>query len=118
MVGTTLVNETGTAVEFAGDRWNYLLAGVAVWRVYDMALLILAVLHGFNGLRYVLTDYTMTNPVLRRTMIYLCVAGMVVLLVVGGWALLETIDDTATTIACDAQGELFDINVDDCYAQE
>ena len=55
------INESGTASEFVAERWNYLWSGVLIWRVYDAALLVLVVMHGFNGLRLVLTDYTMDN---------------------------------------------------------
>lgn len=99
VVGTTLVNQSGTAVEFVANRWNMIVAGVAVWRLYDVALLSLAVIHGFNGLRYVLTDYTMSSPVLRRAAVYLCVIGAVILLVLGAGALLGTIDQDAIEIA-------------------
>ena len=106
VVGTNVINSSGTAAEFAGNRWNYLLAGVAIWRIYDLGLLVLAVLHGFNGLRYVLTDYTMSSPLLRRAMVYLCVIGMVALLVVGGYALFATVDDQAIRIAEEARLDL------------
>jgi succinate dehydrogenase / fumarate reductase, cytochrome b subunit len=99
-------NASGTSVEFVADRWNTLVAGVAVWRVYDFALLALVVIHGFNGLRYVLTDYTMTSPLLRRAMIYLCVMGAVVLLVVGGGALIFSVNDSAIKIAEEAMANL------------
>lgn len=87
-------NVTGTAVEFVADRWNTLVAGVAVWRVYDFALLILVVIHGFNGLRYVFTDYA-GNAFVKRALVYLTIIGAVVLLVVGGAALLQSVDQTA-----------------------
>ena len=99
VVGTDLINQTGTSVEFVADRWSMLIGGVAIWRVYDFALLALTVIHGFNGLRYVLTDYTMKSPILRRASIYLCVIAAVVLLVLGGAALLSTIDQSALDIA-------------------
>jgi len=92
VVGTTLTNETGTAVEFVADRWGQMLGPIFIWRVYDLFLLGLVTLHGFNGLRYVLTDYTMEWPVLRRAMIYLCTIGAVILLFVGGAALFTSID--------------------------
>lgn len=94
VVGTNLINESGTAVEFVAHRWGFLWNGIAIWRVYDIALLALVTVHGFNGLRYVLTDYTMGNPVLRRAMAYLCVIGALVLFWTGGRALLGTIDPT------------------------
>ena len=107
IVGTGgIVNESGTAVEFVASRWNLIIGGVAVWRVYDFALLTLVIAHGFNGLRYVLTDYTMSSPVLRRAMVYLCVIAATVLLVLGLGALLGTIDDTAIRMAEEAAANL------------
>jgi succinate dehydrogenase cytochrome b556 subunit len=106
VVGTGAVNETGTAVEFVAERWNHLVAGVAVWRLYDIGLLALVTVHGFNGLRYVLTDYTMSSPLLRRASVYVCVIGAVVLLVVGMAALLGTIDSATIEMATDAAERL------------
>jgi succinate dehydrogenase / fumarate reductase cytochrome b subunit len=108
VVGTGgIVNQTGTAVEFIANRWNLLVfGGIAIWRLYDFGMLALVTVHGFNGLRYVLTDYTMSSPVLRRAMIYFCVIGAVVLLVLGGGALLGTIDQTAIQMAQDARANL------------
>jgi succinate dehydrogenase / fumarate reductase, cytochrome b subunit len=101
------INASGTAVEFVGERWNHLLGGVAIWRVFDAALLMLVTIHGFNGLRYVLTDYTSFNPMLKRAAIYLCIMGAVVLLVTGIGALLGTIDQTAVDMAKEATAKLF-----------
>src|SRR5262249_2001701 len=57
-VGTTLGgNLTGTAPEFVALRWNTMFAGVFIWRIYDICLLVLAVIHGMHGLRYVVNDY-------------------------------------------------------------
>lgn len=93
------INDTGTAVEFVGERWNYLVLSVAIWRFYDFALLFLAGVHGFNGLRYVLTDYTSKSPLLRRTAIYACIIGAVVVVGIGGVALAGTITDTSVKMA-------------------
>lgn len=95
-------NDTGTATEFVAERWNHLVGGVTVWRLYDIALLALVTIHGFNGLRYVLTDYTQGTPVLRRAAGYLCVMGALVLLIVGGLALLTTIEPTSIRMADEA----------------
>ncbi|GAB4511133.1 MAG: hypothetical protein OHK0046_08800 [Anaerolineae bacterium] len=108
VVGTDLVNQSGTAVEFVAHRWQFLVASVAVWKLYDFGLLALAGIHGFNGLRYVLTDYTMSNPILRRASIYLCVIAAVTLLILGGAALLGTIDSAAIDMAIEAQSKLFE----------
>jgi succinate dehydrogenase / fumarate reductase membrane anchor subunit len=99
------VNETGTAVEFVYDRWNTLVAGVAVWRLYDAGMLALVVLHGFNGLRYVLTDYA-HNPTLHRAMVYFCIIGAVVLIVLGGAALLVGVNDQSVALAAQAMENL------------
>jgi len=106
-VATDLVNVSGTATEFVAHRWNFLFAGVAIWRLYDIALLALVTVHGFNGLRYVLTDYTTQSPVLRRAATYLVTIGAAVLLAVGGAALIGTIEPSAITIAEEAQARLF-----------
>ena len=106
VVGTSLLNQSGTAVEFVANRWNLLVGGVAVWRLYDFGLLALVVVHGFNGLRLVLTDYTSFSPLLRRGMVYMCVIGAVVLLVLGCAALLSSIDSGAIAIAEQAAASL------------
>jgi len=102
VVGTNAVNVSGTAVEFVAHRWNFLWNGVAIWKVYDIALLVLVTMHGFNGLRYVLTDYTMDNPLLRRASAYLTLMGGVALILVGGLALLGTIDQEMINMAIEA----------------
>jgi succinate dehydrogenase / fumarate reductase cytochrome b subunit len=99
------VNETGTAVEFVADRWGTLVAGVAVWRLYDAGMLALVVLHGFNGLRYVFTDYA-PNPTIRRALVYLTIIGAAVLIVVGGAALLVGVNDQAVVLAEQAMEHL------------
>lgn len=107
IIGTGgIANQTGTAVEFVADRWNLLVGGVAIWRVYDFALLALVITHGFNGLRFVLTDYTTSSPFLRRASIYLCVISAVVLLTLGIGALIGTIDQTALEMAQEAARNL------------
>ncbi len=103
---TNGINNSGTAVEYVAERWNFLLGGVAVWRIYDAALLALVTVHGFNGLRYVLTDYTMSSPLLRRAAVYLCFMGAVALLVVGVLALLGTIEPTAVELAEQAKASI------------
>jgi len=100
-------NDTGTATEFVAERWNYLFAGVAIWKFYDIALLMLVTAHGFNGLRYVLTDYTMENPTLRRAAGYACVIGAVALLLTGGGALLGTIEPEAIALAQESLAALY-----------
>jgi succinate dehydrogenase hydrophobic anchor subunit len=106
IVGTTALNESGTAVEFVASRWNLLVGGVAVWKIYDLVLLGLVSLHGFNGLRYVLTDYTSFSPLLKRAAIYVSVIGAATLLALGAGALIYSINDSAIAMAQEAQCKL------------
>jgi succinate dehydrogenase / fumarate reductase membrane anchor subunit len=100
VIGTDLMNDSGKAVEFVGARWDMLVAGVAIWRLYDGLLLALVVIHGFNGLRYVVNDYA-HSPWINRALNYALVFGTVALIVVGAAALLAGVDETAYEIAKD-----------------
>src|SRR5258708_27722807 len=64
-VGTTVANISGTAPEFVAIRWHTMFAGVFIWRVYDIGMLFLVILHGFNGLRYIVNDYVHNRLVNR-----------------------------------------------------
>jgi succinate dehydrogenase / fumarate reductase cytochrome b subunit len=94
-------NVSGTAVEFVKHRWDFMVGGIYAVRVYDFALLALVTVHGFNGLRYVFTDYVQ-NETVKRGLIYLCVIGAVVLLVLGGGALMLGVNDEALNLAAQA----------------
>lgn len=98
-----------SAVEFVYHRWTYAAGGVFIWRVYDLFLLVLVTLHGFNGLRYVLTDYTANNPFLRRTSVAICTILGAILLVVGGAALILPIEQDIIAEAMDATAEIYEL---------
>ena len=50
---THIVNDvTETDARFVARRWDNPL-----WRLFDWALLVLALLHGLNGLRWIIDDY-------------------------------------------------------------
>ncbi len=50
---THIVNDVvETDAEFVGERWDNPL-----WRLFDWALLALALLHGVNGVRWSIDDY-------------------------------------------------------------
>ncbi|MEB2286489.1 MAG: succinate dehydrogenase, cytochrome b556 subunit [Anaerolineae bacterium] len=100
IIGTDAINQSGKAVEFVGQRWDMLVVGVAIWRVYDGLLLALVVLHGFNGLRGVVNDYT-HPPLINRALNYAIIFGAIALIVVGMAALLAGVDETAYRIAED-----------------
>jgi succinate dehydrogenase / fumarate reductase, cytochrome b subunit len=105
VVGTTALNASGAATEFVFQRWGYAIAGIYIWRLFDIAMLALVVIHGFNGLRYVFTDYA-RNPLIRRALVYLCVIGATALLIVGGAALLMGVSRTAVDMAQEAQAHI------------
>lgn len=100
VIGTTATNDTGLAIEFVGERWDHLVAGVAIWRVYDGLLLALVVIHGFNGLRYVVNDY-FHNPIVNRAFNWVVVFGGAALIILGMGALLAGVEETAFNIAID-----------------
>jgi len=93
-VGTTVANVSGTAPEFVAIRWNQVVAGVFIWRVYDVGLLVLAVIHGFNGLRYVVNDYV-HNIIVNRGLNIAVLATAIGLIIVGGLAILNAIPTDA-----------------------
>jgi succinate dehydrogenase / fumarate reductase membrane anchor subunit len=50
---THIINDvTDTDARFVAERWANPL-----WRLFDWALLVLALLHGLNGLRWIIDDY-------------------------------------------------------------
>lgn len=57
---THILNDvTDTDARFVARRWENPL-----WRLFDWALLVLALLHGLNGLRWIIDDYV-RSPVKR-----------------------------------------------------
>jgi succinate dehydrogenase / fumarate reductase cytochrome b subunit len=102
-VGATAASITGTAPEFVALRWNTMFAGVFIWRIYDVGLLIFTVMHGFSGLRYVVNDYV-HNVVVNRGMNIAILATALGLIVIGGLAILNTIPtDTVRMLEQTAQ---------------
>ncbi len=87
-IGTTALNQSGSAVEFVALRWNTMFAGVFIWRVYDIALLVLVVIHGFYGMHYAMNDYIHNKFVNRGVQIAIFSTALG-LLIVGGLAILN-----------------------------
>ena len=73
-----LVQLTGQEVNFAfvTSRW-----GTPFWRIYDLLLLVLALVHGVRGARTVISDYTTGGA--RSLLIWLLVAVTAIWLVMG-----------------------------------
>ncbi len=60
---THIVNDVAeTDSGFVADRWANPL-----WRLFDWALLALALFHGLNGLRWIIDDYV--RPPARRALV-------------------------------------------------
>lgn len=54
---THVINDvTDTNYDFVAERWHN-----PAWRLFDWALLVLALAHGVNGLRWIVDDYV-RNP--------------------------------------------------------
>lgn len=121
IVGTLETNGTigvvPSAVEFVYHRWSYAAGGVFIWRIYDLFLLILVTLHGFNGLRYVLTDYTSGNEFVRRTSVALCTVIGAILLVVGAAALFAPLEKDIINDAMAATAEMYELRGEEVPAE-
>jgi succinate dehydrogenase / fumarate reductase membrane anchor subunit len=72
--------------EFVANRWGDPHTGV-LWRLWDLTMINLAVLHGGNGLRQVLAEYVIRpgRRVLTGTLIW---CGMIFLMMIGTYAIL------------------------------
>ena len=121
VAGTLATNGTigavPSAVEFVYHRWSYAAGGVFIWRVYDLCLLVLVTLHGFNGLRYVLTDYTSFNEFARRTSVALCTVIAAVLLAVGAAALFVPLEKDIIHEAMAATAEMYELRGEEVPAE-
>lgn len=71
---------------FVASRWADPSTGV-MWRLWDLAMVNLAVFHGFNGLRQVIDEYV-HRPGIRKLYRTLVGLGMVGLMGVGTYAIL------------------------------
>jgi succinate dehydrogenase / fumarate reductase membrane anchor subunit len=75
---THIVNDVvETDFEFVVNRWDNPL-----WRLYDWALLFLALFHGLNGLRTIIDDYV-RHPARRATVKALLYGGSMTLFAYG-----------------------------------
>jgi succinate dehydrogenase / fumarate reductase membrane anchor subunit len=79
--------------EFVSNRWADPSTGV-IWRLWDLTMINLAVLHGSNGLRQVLFEYIVRpgRRVLASTLIWV---GAIFLMGIGTYAILMFEKDQA-----------------------
>lgn len=71
---------------FVADRWEEPGSGY-FWRLWDLAMVWLAVIHGLNGLRQILDEY-IVRPGRRVAVKTLIGTAAVVLIVTGSYAIL------------------------------
>lgn len=94
---------------FVARRWADPKTGV-FWRLWDLTMINLAVIHGFNGLRQILDEYVVRpgRRVLTHTLIW---TAAVALLGVGSYAILLFQQDKAYIEQWQAQraGKLADV---------
>jgi succinate dehydrogenase cytochrome b556 subunit len=106
------MDATLTAVNFVRLRWDTMLAGVYIWRIYDILLLFLVVLHGFNGVRYIINDY-IHSRVVNRALRLASFGTMIGVLLVGALAILQSVPaTTAEMLSQTSQVISVDVNLD------
>lgn len=72
--------------EFVANRWADPKTGV-LWRLWDLTMINLAVLHGFNGLRQILDEYVIRRN--RRVLVHTLIwCSVIVLTTIGSYAIL------------------------------
>ncbi len=78
---------------FVSSRWADPKTGV-LWRLWDLTMISLAVLHGFNGLRQVLDEYVIRSG--RRVFLHTLIWSAATLLIgIGAYAILLFRQDDA-----------------------
>jgi succinate dehydrogenase / fumarate reductase membrane anchor subunit len=87
-----LNNVENTNYNFVANRWADPSTGV-IWRLFDLTMINLAVLHGFNGIRQVLDEYVTraSMRVLAHTLIW---TAATFLIGIGSYAILMFEQDT------------------------
>jgi succinate dehydrogenase / fumarate reductase membrane anchor subunit len=78
---------------FVANRWANPKTGV-IWRLWDLTMINLAMLHGFNGLRQVLWEYV-ARPGARKALSTLIWASCIALIGLGSYAILNFQKDQA-----------------------
>ena len=71
---------------FVASRWSNPRTGV-IWRLWDLTMINLAVIHGFNGLRQILDEYV-TSPGRRVIVHTLIWSATIALIGIGTYAIL------------------------------
>lgn len=81
-----LNNVENVNYEFVANRWGDAKTGV-LWRLWDLTMINLAVLHGFNGLRQVLDEYVIRRN--RRVLVHTLIwCSAIALMTIGSYAIV------------------------------
>jgi succinate dehydrogenase / fumarate reductase membrane anchor subunit len=73
--------------EFVSNRWTNPKTGV-IWRLWDLTMINLAVIHGFNGLRQILDEYIVKPG--RRVVVHTIIWSAAIFLIgIGSYAILQ-----------------------------
>ncbi len=72
---------------FVADRWANPRTGV-IWRLWDLAMINLAVLHGFNGLRQITSEYV-NRAGARKLLGTLIWSACIAIIAIGCYAILN-----------------------------
>ena len=85
-----LVELTGQEINFAfvTSRW-----GTPFWRIYDLLLLLLALIHGVNGARIIIGDYVARGGV--RNLILIVLGSLTFIWLMLGIVVIVTFDPNA-----------------------
>ena len=75
LIQHVLSSSSNLTVQIVADTWN-----AWGWRVYDLLLLIFAIMHGFNGFRNVLEDYIHNRSAIKTINIILLVIMIVTII--------------------------------------
>jgi succinate dehydrogenase / fumarate reductase membrane anchor subunit len=82
-----LNNVENVNYQFVADRWADPYWGV-FWRLWDLTMIVLAVIHGFNGLRQILDEYVL-RPGRRVAVHTILWIAMFFLIGIGSYAILR-----------------------------
>jgi succinate dehydrogenase / fumarate reductase membrane anchor subunit len=83
LIQHVLNSSQNLTILFVAEQW-----GSWGWKVYDMGLLVFAIIHGFNGFRNVLEDYIHNRSVVKGINIFLLIF-MIVTIFWAGYAIYQ-----------------------------
>jgi len=89
MIQHVLNSSQNLTIAFVAEQWSSW-----GWKVYDMLLLVFAIVHGFNGFRNVMEDYIHNRSVVKGINIFLVIF-MIATILWAGYAIYQFNPDAA-----------------------